>query len=148
MFIGTYEATIDAKGRVSVPARFREVIGDDGRLFMTASLDAQAACVVGYPSAEWSAFAERLSTASQADPSVIRVRRLVIAGAAECAIDRVGRVLLTPPLRERAQLEREVVWLGVGRTVELWDARRWRDEERRLRDGLAQDVASITNRGL
>lgn len=148
MFLGTYEATIDAKGRVSFPVRFRDRLEQENRLFITSSLDAPTNCVVAYTPPAWDAFAQRLADASATDPSLIRIRRLVIAGAAECAIDRVGRVLLPPHLRDHAALDKDVVWLGVGKTVELWDAHRWQEEERRLRETLGQDVHAITERGM
>jgi MraZ protein len=146
VFLGTYDLTVDSKGRVSVPARFRELLG--GTLLLTSSLDAPASCLVGYAAAAWTAFAERLSAASQTDPSLLRIRRFLIAGAAECVIDRVGRVLLPPSLRQQAGLARDVVWLGVGQNVELWDKARWSEEQRRLREGLAGDVARLTGLGL
>lgn len=148
MFLGTYDLTLDSKGRVSVPARFRELLGEEARLVLTSSLDAPEACLVGYPARAWTAFAERLAAASLTDPSLTRVRRFVIAGAAECLIDRVGRVLLPPTLRDRVGLARDVVWLGVGQHVELWDKARWAEEGRRLRDGLAGDVARLAGLGL
>ncbi len=119
MFRGRYEHTIDAKGRTSVPARFREVLAasGDARLVLTTGLDP---CLVAYPMQEWLAFEERLSKLPQFDPSVQTLRRIYVSGAVECEVDRVGRILVPQTLRRHAALEREVLWAGMGRHVELW----------------------------
>ena len=124
MFRGQYEHTIDAKGRTSVPARFREVLAasGDGRLVLTTGLDP---CVVAYPMQEWLAFEERLSRLPQFDPSVQMLRRIYVSGAVECEVDKVGRILVPQMLRRHAGLGREVLWAGMGRHVELWSRERF-----------------------
>ena len=124
MFRGQYEHTIDAKGRTSVPARFREVLaaGGDGRLVLTTGLDP---CVVAYPMQEWLAFEERLARLPQFDPSVQMLRRIYVSGAVECEVDKVGRILVPQTLRRHADLAREVLWAGMGRHVELWSRERF-----------------------
>ncbi len=119
MFRGRFEHAIDAKGRTSLPSRFRDVLAADSdpRLVITGGLDA---CVVAYPMREWVAFEERLAKLPQFDPSVATIRRLYVSGAVECDMDRLGRIIVPSGLREHATLQRNVLWAGMGRHIELW----------------------------
>ena len=120
MFRGRYEHTIDGKGRTSLPARYREVLSASkgSRLVVTTAL--LDPCLLAYPLEEWEAFEARLAKLPTFDRSVMQLRRLVVSGAVECDLDKLGRVLLPAPLREHASLTREVVWAGVGPHIELW----------------------------
>jgi MraZ protein len=119
VFRGRYEHAIDAKGRTSLPSRFREVLAATGevRLVITTGLDA---CLVAYPMGEWLSFEERLSALPQFDPSVAMLRRIYVSGAVECDVDKMGRVLVPQTLREHAHLQRDALWAGMGRHIELW----------------------------
>ena len=136
MFRGRYEHTIDAKGRTSVPARYRDALGaaGDRRIVLTSALDP---CLVAYTPLEWIAFEERLGRLPQFDRAVQKLRRIYVSGAVECDIDDVGRILVPPTLREHAGLKKEVLWAGAGRYAELWDKDEWlthfetTDEEKR-----------------
>ncbi len=127
MFRGRYEHTIDAKGRTSVPARYREALSASGdkRIVLTSALDP---CLVAYTPQEWTAFEERLGRLSQFDPAVKKLRRIYVSGAVECDIDDVGRILVPPTLREHAQLTKDVLWAGAGKYAELWDKGGWQRE--------------------
>src|SRR5687767_2056580 len=108
MFRGRYEHALDAKGRIALPARFREVLTErfqDERLIVTMHI--QDPCLVVYPLAEWEAFEERLAKLSQLDPKVTMVRRLMVGMAHEHALDKQGRLLIAPEQRRDAQLERD-----------------------------------------
>jgi MraZ protein len=124
MWQGQYEHAIDAKGRTSLPARFRDglVAAGDDRFVLTAALDP---CLVAYPLAEWRAFEEKLSRLPRFDPSVVKLRRIYVSAAVEATFDGQGRVLVPPALRNYAALEKEVVWAGMGRHAELWSKERW-----------------------
>ncbi|MEM9068314.1 MAG: division/cell wall cluster transcriptional repressor MraZ [Myxococcota bacterium] len=148
MFRGRYEHAIDKKGRTSLPARFREVLASQGesRLVITSALDP---CLVCYPMKEWLAFEERLAALPQFDPSVAMLRRIVVSGAVECDLDKMGRVLVPPSLRKHAMLDRQALWAGMGKHIELWSQGRFEtlrsevleDEERRL--AMAQHLAEL-----
>ena len=135
MFRGRYEHTIDAKGRTSLPARYRDVLSSIGerRVILTSALDP---CLVAYTAPEWSAFEERLAKLPQFDRAVQKLKRLYVSGAVECDLDDSGRILIPPTLREHARLSKEVLWAGSGKYAELWDAALWKqtfettDEER------------------
>ncbi|MDX9720828.1 MAG: division/cell wall cluster transcriptional repressor MraZ [Myxococcota bacterium] len=125
MFRGVFEHALDGKGRVSVPSRFREELTQSGQqeVVLTRGLNR---CLVVYPMSRWSAFEERILARSQFDLNVIRVKRLFVAGAMECGLDGQGRILVPPSLREYAQLDKDVMWVGQLDTVELWSATLWK----------------------
>jgi len=119
LFRGRYEHAIDAKGRTSVPSRFREVMTahGDSQLVLTTGLDS---CLVAYPMAEWLAFEKRLSELPQFDADVVTLKRIYVSGAVECEIDKVGRLLIPAALRKHAGLQRDALWAGMGSYIELW----------------------------
>lgn len=120
MFRGQFLHTVDAKGRVSLPSRFREVltVNGDARFVLTpAPFDS---CLHLYPMRAWEEFEQKVSELPSMDPNAVRFRRVYVSAAVECELDKAGRVLVPPTLRERAHLERDVIWAGMGRTLELW----------------------------
>lgn len=125
MFRGRYEHTIDAKGRTSLPARYRDVLAalSERRIVLTSGLDP---CLVAYTSAEWSAFEEKLAKLPQFDRSVQKLRRIYVSGAVECDVDDSGRILVPPTLREHAGLSKDVIWAGSGKYAELWAKDAWK----------------------
>lgn len=144
MFRGRFEHTIDAKGRTSLPARYRDVLSSIGerRIVLTSGLDP---CLVAYAMPEWLAFEERLGKLSTFDQAVQKIRRIYVSGAVECEVDDSGRVLVPPTLRDHARLKKDVVWAGSGKFAELWDAHAWRevfettdDERREMSKRLAE----------
>ncbi len=124
MFRGRYEHAIDAKGRTSLPSRFREVLSGLGeaRLILTTGLDT---CLVAYPMPEWTAFEARLARLPQFDESVTMLRRIYVSGAVECEVDKLGRILIPGTLRKHGELQRDVLWAGMGPHLELWDKSRY-----------------------
>lgn len=158
MFRGLYEHTIDAKGRVSLPSKFRELLSgraesgrgaasQDGegeeRLIITTGIDR---CLVAYPEAEWRAFEARLAALPQFDPAVVQLKRIYVAGATECALDKHGRLLIPPMLREYAKLERDVVWAGMVTTIEVWAKESWTEQSglsRADRQAIATKLAEL-----
>lgn len=124
MFRGQYEHAIDGKGRTSVPSRFRDVLGheDTSKLVVTTGLDP---CLVAYPMREWEAFEERLAALPRFDPSVAMIRRIYVSGAVEVEMDKLGRVLIPANLRGYAGLERDALWAGMGKHLELWAKERF-----------------------
>ncbi|HNS98756.1 MAG TPA: division/cell wall cluster transcriptional repressor MraZ [Polyangiaceae bacterium] len=126
MFRGQFTHSIDAKGRTSLPSRFRDTMGSgEPRLVLTPALFDP--CIHVFPFEAWEAFEARVAEMPQFDPNVVRLRRLYVSAAVECDLDKQGRVLVPVHLREHAALQREVVWAGVGNKAELWASERWVD---------------------
>jgi MraZ protein len=121
-FRGTSEHTIDAKGRTSVPARFRESIGEEEKLIVTMAFER---CLHIHPLKNWEAIEEKLGQRSTQEPGVKQIYRVYVANATEMEVDKLGRVLLPSKLREYAQLEKEVVWVGVDKRMEIWSKANW-----------------------
>ena len=125
MFRGQFVHAIDSKGRVSVPARFREGLLVDGRSRFILTPALFDPCLQLHPLPAWERFEQRIAELPRMDRDVVRLRRLLVSAALECELDRGGRVLVPPHLRERAELGKDVVWAGMGDSIELWSKERW-----------------------
>ena len=147
MFRGRHEHTIDAKGRTSFPARYRDVLEAAGerRIVLTSALDP---CLVAYTLPEWSAFEERLGKLPQFDRAVQKLKRIYVSGAVECEIDDVGRIGVPPALREHARLRKDVLWAGSGRYAELWDKDEWFKRYETTEDERRNMAARLSELGL
>ena len=121
MFMGTYGHSIDAKGRVIVPAKFREVLGDS--FVVTLGLDG---CLFVYPEEEWEDFVKQLKELP-GSKEARKLQRYFMAGAAPCDVDKQGRVLIPSSLREKVGLDKDVVFVGVMSKIEIWSKERWED---------------------
>ena len=135
MFMGEYNHTIDAKGRLIVPAKFREILGDN--FIVTKGLDG---CLFVYPNDEWTRFEEKLKSLPLTNKNARQFTRFFLAGAAACEVDKQGRILLPQVLREVASLEKDVVLVGVASRIEIWSRERW-DESMNTYDGDMDEVA-------
>ena len=135
MFVGEYNHTIDAKGRLIVPAKFREILGDN--FIVTKGLDG---CLFVYPNDEWTRFEEKLKSLPLTNKNARQFTRFFLAGAAACEVDKQGRILLPQVLREFASLEKDVVLVGVASRIEIWSRERW-DESMNTYDGDMDEVA-------
>lgn len=124
MYSGTTELTIDAKGRLAVPARYRPSLLErcGGRLTVTRGLDGQLDI---YPQPEWEAFMGKLMALPKFDKRNTKLQRHFLGAAEEVAMDKQGRVQLTPFLRSCAGLERGALFVGQGHKFELWDQAAW-----------------------
>ena len=120
MFRGRHEHAVDAKGRTSLPARFREVLAAQGetRIVVTVSLDG---CLAAYPMREWEAFEEKLISLPSLDEEMTELKRQLVGNAVECDIDKLGRLMLPTTLRELAGISRNVLWMGMISYIEVWD---------------------------
>lgn len=150
MFRGTFEHAIDAKGRTSLPAKFREVLGgkyggaEGITLVVTPSpLDA---CLRAYPMQEWSQVEETLAARGNFDPRINSLLRLFVGGAQETQVDKLGRMLLAPTLREHGGLSKDVAFVGSLKFIEIWDTERfrsWKEEQREKAQDLARALGEL-----
>ena len=122
MFMGEYNHTVDAKGRLIVPARFREALGEE--FVVTKGLDG---CLFVYSSEEWKVIEEKFREVSQFSREARKFARFFFAGAANCEVDKQGRILIPAVLREFAGLEKDVVLAGVLNHIEIWSKDRWQE---------------------
>lgn len=143
MFRGLHEHSIDAKGRTAVPARFRAQLAD--QLIITTGMDA---CLVAYTPDQWEAFEARLAGLSQFDPAIVQLKRLYVAPATECDIDKHGRLLVPPVLRQYAGLDKDVVWAGMVTTIEIWAKEAWDARMAVSRQDRAGVARAMTELGL
>lgn len=124
MFRGVTNLSLDAKGRVAMPARYRDRLMEScgGRLVITIDRDG---CLLIYPLPEWERIEQALMARPNMDKQVRRLQRLLLGHATECELDGQGRILVPPPLREFAGLDKRTVLVGQGNKFELWDEARW-----------------------
>ncbi|ADO74029.1 division/cell wall cluster transcriptional repressor MraZ [Stigmatella aurantiaca] len=143
MFRGVYEHQIDAKGRTSLPARLRETLvgAYDERLILTTALDP---CLHAYPVREWEALETALGRRNPMEPGVKTLMRLYVASAQECPLDKLGRILIPPSLRAHAKLEKDMVWVGMVKVIELWSRDGWAKAQEEARAAAdSADVARV-----
>jgi MraZ protein len=129
MFQGAAQLNLDSKGRLAIPARYRDVLFAhcSGNLVLTA--DPVDACLLFYPQPEWPAIREKLLKLSTLDPKIRALQRRVIGYAEDVEMDAAGRVLISPILRSYAALDKRVMLIGQGNKFELWDEARWQTQQ-------------------
>jgi MraZ protein len=136
MFLGDYQHTLDAKGRVSLPAKFRTEM--TGKLVIAKGLDD---CLYVYPADAYNTFVEELVSREDFDPRIRKVRRFFTTGAVETEFDSAGRIMLPVNLREYAGLSREVAVTGNGNRIEIWDSEAWAAYQGGEDEGSIEDLA-------
>lgn len=124
VFRGVTNLNLDAKGRMAMPARYRDalVASCDGHLVVTVDRDR---CLLIYPMPEWERIEQAVLSRPNMDPQVRRLQRLLIGHATECEFDSQGRILVPPPLRDFAGLDKRVTLVGQGNKFELWNEDTW-----------------------
>ena len=120
MFMSEYNHTLDTKGRLIIPAKFREVLGEE--FVISKGMDG---CLFVYAGDDWNAFEQKLTSLPLINKEARQFARFFLAGAATVEVDKQGRILLPAALREFAGLEKDVVLVGVGSRVEIWSKERY-----------------------
>lgn len=141
MFIGEYQHTIDDKGRVIMPSKFREDLGPN--FIMTKGLDN---CLFVYPIEEWQILEEKLRTLPLTNRDARAFVRFFFAGATECVLDRQGRVLIPGNLREHAKLIKDAIIIGVAARIEIWSKEEWTaytEDDSLSYDSIAEKMAEL-----
>lgn len=138
LFRGVNSLNLDVKGRMAMPMKYRERLEaqSNGQLIIT--IDPEDQCLWLYPLPVWEEIERSLDSLPTLDKSSRRIQRLLIGHATECDLDSQGRLLLPPPLREFAELDKQIVLIGQGKKFEIWDEATW--TERRTK-WLSQDMA-------
>jgi len=122
MFLGEYDHNLDDKGRLAIPARFRDDLGDG--VVITRGFEH---CLMGFTRARWDLLAQQVSGLSLGQGDARNIRRLLFSGAADIQLDRQGRILIPQNLREYADLGEQVVVAGLNTHFEIWARERWRE---------------------
>jgi len=143
VFRGRYEHTIDAKGRISIPSKFREVLSKkyDDRLVIT-NFDH---CLVAFPYEEWSFLEQKVGTFSLMKKETSAFFRFFYSSAMDCDIDKQGRLLIPQTLRDYAGLQKDVVLVGEGKRIEIFAKERWLEEARKIEDNFDQIRDTLGN---
>ncbi len=138
MLIGEYEHSLDVKGRLIMPAKLREDMGE--KFVITKGLDG---CLFGFSQTEWSNFEAKLKTLPLTQKNARNFVRFFLSGAMECELDKQGRFLITSNLREAGSLEKDAVIIGVGTRIEIWNKAKWQEysqEENGSADEIAENM--------
>ena len=138
MLIGEYEHSLDTKGRLIMPAKLRIDMGE--KFVITKGLDG---CLFGFSQKEWDNFETKLKTLPLTNKNARDFVRFFLSGAMECELDKQGRFLLPNNLRAVAGLEKEVVTVGVGTRIEIWNKEKWtkyNSEENLSADDIAENM--------
>lgn len=139
MLIGEFEHTLDAKGRISMPAKLKKDIGES--FILTKGLDG---CLFAFSMEEWLNFETKLKTLPLSDKNSRNFVRFFLSGATECEIDKQGRFLIPNNLREAASLVKEAVIIGVGTRIEIWDKSKWKLKDEEISaDEIAQNLVML-----
>ena len=134
MFMSEYNHTVDTKGRLIVPSKFREQLGDE--FVVTKGMDG---CLFVYANDDWSAFEQKLTSLPLINKETRKFARFFLAGAAQVEVDKQGRILLPANLRQFAGLEKDVVLVGVGSRIEIWSRENWENMDA---DSDMDDIAA------
>lgn len=122
MLIGEYEHSLDAKGRLIMPAKLREDMGE--KFILTTGLDG---CLFGFSMSEWEKFEDKLKALPITNKNARNFVRFFLSGATECELDKQGRFLIVGKLRENAKLEKDVTIIGTGTRIEIWNKEKWQE---------------------
>jgi len=150
VFRGINAINIDAKGRMAVPARYRERLVAEAAPQLVVTIDTEETCLLLYPLSEWEIIEQKLQGLPTFNKAARRIQRLLIGHATELELDGSNRILLPPLLREYAELDKRVMLIGQGKKFEIWDEQHWKvgreswlDKETGDIDELPPELQSI-----
>jgi len=146
MFRGRFEHSLDLKGRVSVPSKFREILSTnfDERLIVT-NFDE---CLWAYPYAEWQKIEDKVAALPQFKPEVKALQRVFVSAATECPLDGQGRILIPQTLRDYAGISRDLVFVGMTKRIEIWALDRWKKIFEKSQGDLEAMMEKLAELGL
>jgi MraZ protein len=146
MFRGRYEHTIDSKGRISIPSKFREILNDKyGDRLVITNFDH---CLVAFPFKEWSILEKKVGSFSLVRKETNAFFRFFYSSAIDCMIDKQGRLLIPQTLRDYAGLQKDVVLVGEGKRIEIFAKERWQEVARRAEEDFDQIRDTLANLGI
>ncbi|TKB51262.1 division/cell wall cluster transcriptional repressor MraZ [Ferrimonas sediminicola] len=128
MFRGASSIVLDAKGRIAIPKRYRPLLCAEDSAPLVLTVDIHSPCLLLYPLQAWSAVEQKLARLSDTQPSERAVKRLLLGYASDVEIDRMGRVLIPPPLRQFASLDKQLMLVGQLNKFEIWSEQNWQSQ--------------------
>ncbi len=140
MLINSYSHIVDPKGRVFIPAKWRDDLGDTVIVTRGILGGGESKCLFGMSMSAWNDFYERFRSLALSDIRAQNVMRLLFANACECELDKQGRILVSNTLRNYAGLDKDVVLIGMGGRFEIWDAQTWEKHNDAEKDDLGEDA--------
>ena len=128
MFRGATSISIDSKGRIAIPTRYRAELLEHHHGALVCTVDIRQPCLLLYPLHEWEKVEQKLLALSNFDPAQRRIQRVMQGFATECEMDSAGRILLSPTLRQHAQLEQQIMLVGQLNKFEIWQDQQWQKQ--------------------
>ncbi len=128
MFRGINAINIDEKGRLAVPTRYRQRLQDSAKGHLVLTIDTEQRCLLLYPLPAWEVIEAKIEALPSFNKTTRRIQRLLLGHATETEMDKSGRILLPPLLREYASLDKKVILLGQGKKFELWNEEAWQTQ--------------------
>ena len=128
MLRGAHAISLDSKGRLAIPTRFRDRFRDESEGLLVCTIDIFAPCLLLYPLNEWELIEKKLRALSSTQPQERRLQRVLLGHASECELDAQGRVLVPSPLRLHAGLDKKIMLVGQLNRFEIWDESRWQQQ--------------------
>ncbi|MFT6086712.1 MAG: MraZ protein [Glaciecola sp.] len=128
MFRGANAINLDSKGRLTIPTRYRQSLLDDCQGQLVCTIDTSQNCLLLYPLPEWEEIELKLSKLSSTNPQERRLQRLLLGYAMEGEMDKSGRILIAPTLRQHAALDKQIMLVGQLNKFEIWDANVWQQQ--------------------
>lgn len=151
MFRGITAINIDGKGRLAVPTRYRDALGEQERSSLVVTIDTEETCLLLYPTVQWQVIEDNLQRLPSFNAAARRIQRLLIGHATDVELDGNGRVLLPQLLRDYAHLDKRVVMIGQGNKFEVWDDALWQSrreqwlmDEASREDGLPDEMKTFS----
>ncbi len=143
MFMGEYQHSVDDKGRLIVPAKFRDTLGE--KFVVTKGLDN---CLFVYPQAEWANLESKLKALPLTNANARAFARFMFSGATEVEVDKQGRITLPQTLRDHARLDRDVLVIGVNTRAEIWSVEEWKRYQDQAGESYEEIAEKIVDLGI
>lgn len=137
MFIGEYYHSLDKKGRLIIPSKFREILSEkyEDKFVITRGLDN---CLFLYPPDEWREIERKIKNLPMSNKNVRAYKRYLTSGAVECVLDKQGRVMIPQNLRQYAHIEKDVVLIGVSEKIEIWGKENWQAYNKKTEESIEE----------
>ncbi|WP_375057142.1 division/cell wall cluster transcriptional repressor MraZ [Zobellella sp. DQSA1] len=140
MLRGAHAISLDTKGRLAIPTRFRDSLRDECDGVLICTIDISNPCLLLYPLAEWEQIEKKLRALSSTNLQERRLQRLLLGHAAECELDAQGRFLIPGPLRQHAGLDKKIMLVGQLNKFEIWNETRWQQQ-------ISDDLQALPGEG-